>query len=279
MCEIKNLKEIQSLEYRILLRFTKLCEKYKLRYCLCGGTLLGAIRHEGFIPWDDDIDIIMPRPDFDELIKLYRNERLKNDLGDLEIASYDIDKNYIYPVTKIYDKTTKIDLNDHIISYDLGVWVDIFVLDGVSENKIINEIKFNYQKILTYLNVMCITRCGAERKNKLLTYGQLLLYPIFLLIRRIGHSKFVYLLEKNAKTYSFDKSKFVAVYAGRGGKKEIMPKKEFMEFKTAKFEDDEFYIPGNYQYYLKQLYGDYMKLPPENKRNSRHDIKVFKKEV
>lgn len=275
MREIINLKEIQNLEYEILKKFVKFCEKYNLKYCLCGGTLLGAIRHQGFIPWDDDIDIMMPRPDFNKFINLLKEKNINEELKDLELASYELDKNYIYPITKLYDKRTKIKFNDHIVNYPLGLWIDIFVLDGVPNGQISRKIKFKYQRVLTYLNVMSITKFGIKRKNRVLTYGQFLLYPIFIIARLIGHKIFVGLLEKNAKTYSFENSKYVAVYTGRALEKEIMPKDEFMNLKKTKFENTEFYIPGNYDYYLTRLYGDYMKLPPENQRETRHDMKIY----
>lgn len=278
MKQIKNLREIQILEYEILKKFTKFCNKYNLRYCLAGGTLLGSIRHQGFIPWDDDIDIAMPRPDFEKFINLLKENNVKEELENLELASYELDKDYIYPITKLYDKRTIVELNDHIVDYPLGLWIDIFVFDGVSNNKLIRNIKFKYQRFLTYLNVMSITKFGVKRKNKMLTYGQFLLYPVFFIARVIGHKNIVGLLEKNTKSYSFENSDFIGIYAGRGLENEVMPKNEVINFKKVKFENSEFNVPGNYDYYLKKLYGNYMQLPPENQRETRHDVKIYWKE-
>lgn len=276
MKEILTLKEIQKIEYDILKKFIKFCEKYELRYYLGGGTLLGAIRHKGFIPWDDDIDINMPRPDFMKMVSLLKNKKiLEEDLQGLGIGSYFLDENYIYPITKIYDKKTKIEIKKLNKQYDMGLWIDIFILDGMPENQIIRRLLFFKYKFLIDCNVACITKLGIKRRNRLITILQYLVSPGILFIRKVGSKYFVEKLEKFGLKYDYDKAFEIGVWGGRAGYKEAMIKEKYIKAIKVDFNGEKFNAPSNYDYYLKCLYGEYMKLPPINEQIPKHEIKVY----
>ena len=124
--EIEELKRIQI---GILKHLDAFCKENNLTYFMCGGTLLGAVRHKGFIPWDDDIDIMMKREDYDKLIALYP----KNDNSNFKLFSYELDKSFPYPFAKMDDCRTifEEEIND---SYKIGVNIDIFPIDYITED-------------------------------------------------------------------------------------------------------------------------------------------------
>ena len=109
--------------------FIKLCEDYRLTYFIAYGSAIGTIRHHGFIPWDDDIDVIMPRPDYERLVHIFRKE----DMGRYELVTATNTPNYYLPFTKLCDKTTTV-YEDTSYRCVIGVFIDIFVLDGIINN-------------------------------------------------------------------------------------------------------------------------------------------------
>ncbi|HJJ16106.1 MAG TPA: LicD family protein [Clostridiaceae bacterium] len=263
-----SLREIQMEELEILKNFIKYAEKRNLKYYLCGGTLIGAIRHQGFIPWDDDIDICMPRPDYDKLIMLAKKETI---LENYELKSMEL-KNSVYPFSKVVNKNIKIRSNS---KEDKNLWIDIFPIDSVpdekeKQEKLINEI-MKYKGIM-YLHNTKMKDILKENKSKKNKFLKILLKPIsFLIPKKIVSKKMI----KIAKSNDYNKGEKLGVYIWGYGIREIMDRKIFEKGIKVKFEDIEANAPAEYDKYLTNIYGDYMKLPPEEKRII-HNTVAFK---
>lgn len=263
-----HLDEIKKIEVEILEYVKKVCEKNNLRYFLAGGTLLGSIRHKGFIPWDDDIDIIMPRPDYMKFLKLLENNEKYNIL-----TPYN-EKNYYYFFTKLADKRTLLIENNHFDKLDkLGVCIDIFPVDGLPEDydeqkkyikKLFNEYK-KYQN--SKFNWYCLSN------NKIKKYAKMILkFPYFLYCKSVNRKKRILnLMEK----YDYEKSKYIAYLLSAYKEKEIVKKSIYDKSINVQFEGNTYPVAIGYIEYLTNMYGDYMKLPKAEKRVSHHNYEAY----
>ena len=232
-----NLKKIQYVEQDLLDYVVKFCKKNNIEYWLDWGTLLGCIRHKGFIPWDDDIDIAMPRNEYNRFIKLFK-EKGQNDYFELIDDSVE---GYKFSFSKVRSLKHFSKENNKKV----GIWIDIFPLDyyfkdEIPKLEILNSYKQrinNLRKNKTFVNKILLEIFRVKRKrlykilNKNKVKGDILSYPLNL----------------EEKIWYFDK-------------KEIYPLVE-REFNGRKYK-----IPNNYDYYLKKEYGDYMALPKEEDR-------------
>lgn len=272
---LMTLKELQQVETEMLQAFHDFCEEHGLRYYLGGGTALGAIRHNGFIPWDDDIDVNMPRPDYMKFLELCKNGWLD--------TIHKIDSRFVDPdcpssITRIYDSRTEVNFDNFRIPYKIGCWIDIFCIDGLESDKKKQIRHFKQMRIALDLFICCLTKFGGKRRSKLVTVLQYGLVPVLPLIRLVGYKKYLDIMEKIAMRFPYETSEYVGVLEGRAEEKEAMKKSDMEPAKLVDFDGHKFYISANYDEYLKNLYGDYMKLPPEEDRVSRHEINIYWKE-
>lgn len=150
-----TLRELQNEELNILKDVHSFCKKNNIRYSLYGGTLIGALRHKGFIPWDDDIDIIMPRPDYDRFCKNYKSVNYK-------VADMHSEKSFMLAFARVYDdkRTTSISTYPWI-SKDVGVWIDVFPADGLSLDE--SKIKWMYKKVICLRRLILLSRGAFAR--------------------------------------------------------------------------------------------------------------------
>ena len=260
--------EIKQIELNLLLKLDEICKNNGLKYYLCGGTLLGAIRHKGFIPWDDDIDVLMPRDDFEKLLQL---EKTQKEESIEKIVSWKSGSS-IYPFIKLINTDTVVKEKYLDEKFTTGIWIDIFPLDGMPENKIIIEKKF--KKIKFYKTVL-LTAYSESGKGAswYATLAKRFLIPI---CKRLNTEKLCNKLNDISKEFSISESPYVGGFLWGYGPQEKMPK-EFLEQVNVEFEGHSFPAPKCWNFYLKQLYGDYMQLPPVEKRIS-HDFDVWIKE-
>ncbi len=258
--------EIKQIQIKLLKELTAYCEKKSLVYFLGYGTLLGAVRHKGFIPWDDDIDVIMPRDDYDKLINEFNifHEYIK-------LFDSSIDPTYPYTFVKLSDPSTIIKEEMSAKYNKLGVNIDIFPLDNVPEilsdqTKIMKRIKY-YRNILDIKNIK-INKKRKLYKNIILILGKILFYFIDykVLVNKIIN------ISKETKS----SGKYTGCLVWNYGEKEVMEKEIFTESIKLEFENILYNAPKNYDKYLKNLYGDYMTFPPSNKRVTHHLFKAYK---
>ncbi|WP_150269424.1 LicD family protein [Paenibacillus tepidiphilus] len=262
--KIIELEEMKKIELSILKHVHNFCELHDLKYFLAGGTLLGAVRHEGFIPWDDDIDIIMPRSDYMKFLQLS-----KGGIGDqLEVLSMYNSKEYMYSFAKVIDNRTELIEND-ISNKSIGVYIDVFPMDGLPST-IKDSDKF-FKKMKIYQNIRLLIIHNYKKDSKKMPLK--ILSKFFLIT--MGYEWILKKIDRFSSKYIYEDSDFVAVSVAGYGRKERIEKKYCTELKKMRFEDDFFYVPVYYEKYLKNLYGDYMKLPPENNRVSHHRYKAF----
>lgn len=255
----------------IFTKLTELCETYHLTYYCAAGTALGAVRHHGIIPWDDDIDVVMPRPDYDRLKKIFATE----DFSPYTIIDADISDNYYLPFAKIYDtRTTLLELKRYPCV--IGPFVDIFPLDGTSSDAVEAEQLYNnYNKQFSRLRNVSSHYSFNEKINllkqkKLRTLYQVLLYS---LNRRYFRNDIVKRLHEIVYKHPFEKAEWVVNYVEfYGFHKGYFPKSWFAEGTKTQFEHQEVFIPKQYDAYLRKMYGDYMQLPPEEKRHTNHKV-------
>ncbi len=267
-----TLEELQQLEFEILKVFHTICEKHHLRYYLGGGTLIGAIRHQGFIPWDDDIDVMMPRPDYMKLLSLYQNGWLDQYRRLDEIH---INANALSAVLRIYDTRTKLRFTNYRIKKKFGCWMDVFPIDGLHDCAFARKIHFKKARILRDLIIINDTKIGSKRRSRLLDVLQYGLAPVLPIVYLVGHQRLIRSMDRLARKYDYDKAVYVGVLEGRAAEKEAMKKADLEPAIRVDFCGEQFYAMANYDEYLTNLYGDYMCLPPVEERVSRHEIAIY----
>ena len=270
-----SLRELQKIETDILVAFHTFCCEHQLKYYLAGGSLIGAIRHKGFIPWDDDIDTAMPRPDFIRLLDLVKKEKI----GDF----YEVDIQYSKSdipsyVLRIYDTRTELSFEGAKVNRTFGCWIDVFCLDGVESSMFRRKLHFREMRVALDISILCTTKFGRKRRNKLATIFQYALLPVLPIVRLIGHERIDDWVNRIAIRIPYESSDYVGCIGGRGGYKETMLKSKMNPAILVEFEGNKVYTMANYDEYLTNLYGDYMTPPPENERVSRHEINVYWKD-
>ena len=265
-----TLEEIKSSELEVLKEIHKICREQNISYSLAGGTLLGAVRHGGFIPWDDDIDIFMPRQDYEKLIDYCKN----NETGFKLLAS-ETDDRYGYLFAKAMDmKTVLIEENGNPKNIDMGVFVDIFPVDGLGESyekavKTLNSTRFK-RELLVARNWKKFFRS----KTRSWIYEPVR-FAFFVMSRFTSEKKLIKSIQEKSKKTAFDDSKYIGCICGSYRTKEILEKGVFDEYTEIAFEDTSFMVIKEYDKYLSSIYGDYMKLPPEEKRVTHHTFKAY----
>lgn len=251
-------------------KFAEICETHQLTYFCVGGTVIGAVRHGGMIPWDDDIDVAMPRPDYDRFLQLCKTI----DLGHYELATPEM-KGYPFFFSKFCDKDTSlIEIENVPCLY--GIFIDIFPIDGTSSDKAeATQMMKNFKRISNKIDATIAHLTFGEYLSLLFQpkqWGRMAFQTAaFLLGRETIRKRLINKLNAIATSHDFNASQYIANYGGAWAEKEIHPKEWILPLTKKHFEDTEVYIPGNYHEYLTQMYGDYMQLPPEEKRISHHN--------
>lgn len=261
--------DVQKKELEVLKEVIKIIEKYDLRYFAVGGTCLGAIRHHGFIPWDDDIDIAMPREDYE----LFRTKLYKELPEKYKILDCDNSESNTFLWTKIHDSTTTFIENYAKNSPDryTGVFVDIMALDGLPLKKA-EKIVHKSQIFLTLNKYVRKLPIGYSKEKPIKAMIKKSLSLIF------SYNYFSTRWRDLLRQYTFDKSENVYLSCRNEksslahGYKVIFPYSYFADFVTVEFEDTTIRVPIKYHDYLTDDFGNYMQLPTEEKRNSGHEV-------
>lgn len=256
--------EQKSIESAALKSFADYCAENGLRYYLYAGTLLGAVRHKGFIPWDDDIDVVMPRPDYERFYSMAKQKRIASNL---DIDTYRMSDNSICPFIKLQDNRTDGHEQNLPDSFHTAVWIDIFPLDGAPDDRPEQKKLIKKQKRLIKRLDLC-TRQYVPCKDPLRHLKRYIIWKIF---GGINYKDIDRELELNSLKYDYDSSNYIGNTVYCAGINEIIAKHEFDTPAQLQFEGNLFQVPGTYKAYLTSLYGDYMKLPPLNQRIRRHD--------
>ena len=253
-----GLSELKCIQLDILRNVSEYCEAKNIRYFIIYGTLIGAIRHKGYSPWDDDIDIAMPRPDYEKFIAGYSHDFYKT------TDNYK-DAKYGLASAKVHDSRTIIKMDLYNIG-DFGVFIDVFPIDGFASKWQIKAAQI-LQKIIKVKKVKINFTHGVI-KNLVSIWGKALLVPFSL-------RTLISLFDKISKMRNFESSDLCDCFSSEDVEKEVFPRLYFEKYEYATFEGEKFRIPAEYDRYLRQIYGDYMQLPPEDKRVAHHGMKAF----
>ncbi|MFA6756049.1 MAG: LicD family protein [Bacilli bacterium] len=258
-----TLKEIQEIELGILIEFDNFCKSNNIKYSLYGGTLLGAVRHKGFIPWDDDIDVLMTRNNYDKFINTYKSNKRYT------LINYGNNKGCTnISFSKIFDNNTDAEEDNAKKIPGEGVWLDIFPFDYLSNNK--------FKRKLTNLHFLFIDKLIYARaaKHPSLLYKLLRTLFFWKTNKRLLTSLDKYSHKVKESNYLQNLS---MVYIKDLKKDNKFPSYLFNEYTTIEFCGYTFPCMSKYSDMLRLEYGDYMKLPPINERHS-HSMTAYKKE-
>lgn len=247
-----EVKEMQQIELNILLEIDKFCKKNKIMYFLGCGTLFSASVMQKFFPWDDDIDIIMPRKDYESFVDKFKVEGLK-------LLSCN-NKDYYYPYAKVVDTRTTAQECKNVIK-DYGVFVDVFPIDGVP-----NQL---YLLLLKPIKYLMYSQWGCYLKGrKLLT--KIIYKTISIILFPFPKNFFARVVDNICKRHSLDKCKKAGIVCHYKHNKDLVCSSYFKKRSTLEFERHTFFVPKMYKKYLKELYGDY------EERNHRVGHKYLK---
>lgn len=263
-----GLKELKEIQIAILVYVADFCKKNDINYWLDAGTLLGAIRHNGYIPWDDDIDIGMLRPDYEKFMKLFN----LNNTSNYKARCYENDKNWYYPYGKVIDESTVLYEPDEKSGIKSSVFIDVFVYDNAPQSK--KELEIMYRKRDRYakLNSIQVSKHFTLESRQKYNF---LRFPFWLIFQLLPKRIFVKKSIENSKKYVNNDTGYVGNFTSVT--KIFCPKSIFDSFIEVDFEGKKFFAPIGYDEWLKAFYGNYMELPPKEKRVSHHKFVAYKK--
>ena len=265
-----SIREIQLQSLDIMKDIHEFCVKHGLHYTLAYGSMIGAVRHKGFIPWDDDIDILMPRKDWELFSKLFVSKK-----GYHLLSAYSQDNYMIF--TRVYD-------NCHtVIQYpaptakrnDLGVWVDVLPIDGLPND----TDAFPYNKLRMLLQNTVQRRIAMNQKSPIIKRIKRLIKSIIYCQPSIHRS--ILLFHKIARSFEYGTTEKCSNLCCRDaldkGVIEVLYTTDFSSYQLMPFEDTLLYVASGYDRILKMTYGEYMQLPPKEQQIVRHSFASYYK--
>lgn len=266
-----DLRKLQMVELAMLKEVVRICEKHHLTYYLSAGTFLGAVRHKGFIPWDDDADVRMPRPDYEKLLEILPGElrapyTIKHFLYDSSVHRY-----YL----RINDPRVKLKRTHSKTGEISNAWLDVFPLDGMPKNKLHNKLRqfrLLYRRMWMQISVFDEIVTLNKKRSRLENM-------IIAVVRHtpiqhwVKYDKMWKKLDKAMKACKAETAEYYVNFMGMYKFKDMIPKSVYGNGASYRFEDADFNGPEDYDAFLTKLYGDYMKLPPVETRN-KHMTKI-----
>lgn len=254
-----TMEELRAIQLDILDKIHAFCTERGIRYSLGGGTLLGAVRHKGYIPWDDDIDIMLPRPDYERFLKEFDGK-----YAELNLQHYGNDNTCCIPFAKVYDNRT-------VLIEKLqksGIYIDVFPIDGLPEESKIKDYLYIYNNQLHKIYFMTpFYIITGSLKDRIKYYVKKLIYPT--------RDKYITGFYNFLKSYSFENSVNAGAICGIYAEKELMPRETFESYITVEFEGRQYMAIKDYDAYLTKHYGDYMQLPSKEKQVSHHVFTAY----
>ena len=260
----KTLDKLHKVELEILDEFIRICDKHNLEYYLIGGTCLGAVRHKGFIPWDDDIDVGMMRKDYDLFIK-YAQEDLKDEYT---LDCFEVNKDCYLPFAKIKKNNTifKEQISAHLKNHK-GIFVDIFPIDNASkQDSLFQKVQAIIARNITETMKYKLKMLKLNKTRHPLLSGVLSIFPRQTLMK---------MQDKITRLNKNHNSEYVVIITGAYGyRKETNKRTLFTPPKKVTFEGRKYNTVADTDTYLSKIYGDYMKLPPKEKRRNHMPIEI-----
>lgn len=262
-----SVKEIRNIQLNLLKEIHNICLKENLSYFMAYGSLLGAVRHRGFIPWDDDIDICMLRKDYEHLKILIK----KGECRWMSIVDEDT-PGYYLQFMKVVDNRTIADQEDTTLKH--GVWVDIFPLDNIPQSRILQKVYLYIALLLRDITLAAVTdfKSNFSKNDKKRGIKKFLNY----ISRVIGIKRFYNLYKRFCLKYMYVDTGIVSCLCTQYVRTDILTIAEAKKTIEMEFEGEKFWGLSSFNNYLRNIYGNYMQLPPENKRRTHHIVAWWK---
>lgn len=262
-----TLQELKEIEFDILKMFDAFCKENDIKYYLSHGTLLGAIRYGKFIPWDDDVDLLIPREDYNKMITLFK------DNGRYQLFAFEKNQNYYYPMAKLCDMTTLKEESGYNNGVKLGIDIDLFPLDEWNSN--LRKAKKEARYIGRQMKLLTLSKLYKPDSKSLIK--RLIKGIVMFFCKGLGSKHYIKKILKASRKSSKSNSNYLGckvwcVYGERG----IIPAEVFADTTYVEFEGEMFPAPAGYDTYLTCLYGDYMPEPPAEKRKTHHSFKAYR---
>lgn len=257
-------KELKSLQLKILNVVVDFCDRHDIKYWLDFGTLLGSVRHGGYIPWDDDIDLGMLRKDYDKFINMFNGENER-----YQVKSFETDNNFYYAFAKVLDTKTVLYEPDRKNGVKLCVNIDIFPYDTAPDKKS----AWKMIKKRDRLNIFEVARRHSGRARGSFI-RRMAVSCLKAAVKVFPPDYFIKRIVKNAKKFKGEEFGYVTDFSGNDANF-ICEKNLYDEMMVGKFESGNYKIPKEYDTVLRKIYGDYMILPPAEKRVTHHKYEAY----
>lgn len=264
-----DLPSLQKVELEMLIEYDRICKKYDIIYQLFAGTLLGAVRHQGFIPWDDDIDVCMLREDYNRFLQACEKEL--NDQYFLQ--TYETERNNFHSFARIRKNNT-LAVQDAFSDFDIhhGIFIDIFPIDKVAPNTSLGKIQRSILYPFKYLKYLKNKKEILRTEKRYKRWGKLFIHY---LVKPISLRNFNRLETKIATLFADKETKYATLLANGNINdywRYLIKVDEFRELSELEFEGNSFLVPKNYHETLERNFGSYMELPPLSERIPHHRL-------